>query len=159
LLALIRKPGPGRSKKYAAIAEMPLFYTDASALMKMARKEEESAALRAFLGDADVIGSELLLTELPRAARRIAATDSESQLEPLLERTYEVLEKVALQPLESHLLIGAGALTEPALRALDAIHVISAVAARPIDAFVTYDKRQAAVARLAGFRTLAPGAE
>jgi hypothetical protein len=40
---------------------------------------------------------------------------------------------------------------------LDAIHVISAVAAHPIDAFVTYDKRQAAAARLAGLRTVAPG--
>lgn len=125
--------------------------------MKVARKEEESVALRSFLADADVVGSELLLTELPRAARRIAAGDPEFQLEPLLERTYEVLDGVALQPLESHLLIGAGALTESALRALDAIHVISAVAAHPIDAFVTYDKRQAAAARLAGLRTVAPG--
>jgi predicted nucleic acid-binding protein len=77
----------------------------------------------------------------------------------LLERAYEVLNKVALQPLEQPLLIAAGALTEPALRALDAIHVISAMAAHPIDAFVTYDKRQAAAARLAGLRTVAPGAD
>lgn len=137
---------------------MPLFFADASALMKVVRKEKESAALRAFLAGADVSGSELLLTELPRAARRIVASDPEFQLEPLLERAYEVLDRVALLPLESRLLIGAGALTEPALRALDAIHVISALAAYPIDAFVTYDKRQAAAARLAGLRTVTPGA-
>jgi len=53
---------------------------------------------------------------------------------------------------------GAGALAEPALRALDAIHIVSAVDLGPIEAFVTYDERQAAVARLAGLRTIAPGA-
>lgn len=136
---------------------MPLFYADTSALMKAVRKEEESAALRAYLQEASLVGSELLLAEIPRAARRVAASDPEFQLESLLERAYEVLDWVALQPLESHLLLGAGALTEPALRTLDAIHVISAVAAHPIDAFVTYDKRQAAAARLAGLRTVAPG--
>jgi predicted nucleic acid-binding protein len=49
-------------------------------------------------------------------------------------------------------------LTEPALRSLDAIHLISAVAVSPLDAFVSYDERQSAAARLAGLRTLAPGA-
>ncbi len=34
----------------------------------------------------------------------------------------------------------------------------AALAVAPIDAFVTYDERQAAVARLAGLRTVAPGA-
>jgi predicted nucleic acid-binding protein len=144
-------------KKFAAIAEMPIFYADASALMKAVRREAESDALRAFLTDADVVSSELLLTELPRAARRIAANDPRSQLQPLLKRAYEVLDGVALLPLEQPLLMAAGALTEPALRALDAIHVISAMAAHPIDAFITYDKRQAAVARLAGLRTVSPG--
>lgn len=137
---------------------MPLFYADASALMKIVRKEDESAALRSYLEGADLVGSELLMTEIPRASRRVAASDPEFELETLLDRAYKVLDEVALQPLELTLLIGAGALTEPALRALDAIHVISAVAAHPIDAFITYDKRQAAAARLAGLRTVAPGA-
>jgi predicted nucleic acid-binding protein len=44
-----------------------------------------------------------------------------------------------------------------ALLALDAIHVASAVALDPIEAFVTYDERQAAAARLAGLRTMSPG--
>jgi predicted nucleic acid-binding protein len=54
--------------------------------------------------------------------------------------------------------VDAGALGEPGLRALDAIHVASAIAASPVDAFVSYDHRQAAAARLAGLRTVAPGA-
>ena len=70
----------------------------------------------------------------------------------------ELIDAVALVSLDRALLVGAGALAEPALRALDAIHVVSAVDLHPIDGFVTYDERQAAAARLAGLRTIAPGA-
>ena len=58
---------------------------------------------------------------------------------------------------DRHVLAGAGALAEPALRALDVIHIVSAVDLDPIEAFVTYDERQAAAARLAGLRTVVPG--
>jgi hypothetical protein len=37
--------------------------------------------------------------------------------------------------------------------------VVTALHVYPIDAFVTYDKRQAAVVRLAGLRAVAPGAD
>ena len=70
----------------------------------------------------------------------------------------ELLDAIALRPLDRALLAGAGALAEPALRALDAIHVAVAVDLEPIEAFVTYDERQAAAARLAGLRTMSPGA-
>jgi predicted nucleic acid-binding protein len=79
-------------------------------------------------------------------------------LDLLLERAGELVDAVALRPLDRGLLTGAGALAEPALRALDAIHVASAVDLDPIEGFVTYDERQAAAARLAGLRTMAPGA-
>ena len=69
-----------------------------------------------------------------------------------------MLDAIALRPLDRALLAGAGALAEPALRALDAIHVAAAVDLEPIEAFVTYDERQAAAARLAGLRTMGPGA-
>jgi uncharacterized protein len=97
-------------------------------LVKLVREEEESDALRAYLDGAELVSSELVLTEIP------------------------------LRPLDRALLAGAGALAEPALRALDAIHVTTAVDLDPIEAFVTYDERQAAAARLAGLRTMAPGA-
>jgi len=45
----------------------------------------------------------------------------------------------------------------PALRALDAIHLAAAIDLSPIDAFVSYDERQGAAARLAGLRTVSPG--
>jgi predicted nucleic acid-binding protein len=39
---------------------------------------------------------------------------------------------------------------------VDAIHITAAADVAPIDAFVTYDERQSAAARLAGLRTVAP---
>jgi predicted nucleic acid-binding protein len=135
-----------------------LFYADASALVKLVREETESGALRAYLGDADLVSSELVLTEVPRAVRRAVAQDPRLPLDLLLERTGELIGVLALRPLDRSLLAGAGALAEPALRSLDALHVASAVGLHPIEAFVTYDERQAAAARLAGLRTMAPGA-
>jgi predicted nucleic acid-binding protein len=134
-----------------------LFYADASALVKLVRDEAESGALRTYLADADLVSSELVLTEIPRAVRRAAAVDPELPLDLLLDRTGELIDAVALRPLDRALLAGAGSLAEPALRALDAIHVATAVDLDPIDAFITYDERQAAAARLAGLRTTAPG--
>lgn len=136
---------------------MAIFYADASALVKLVQEEAESAALRAYLADADLVSSELVLTEIPRAVRRAVAREPTLPLGLLLDRTGELIDAVALRPLDRALLAGAGALAEPSLRALDAIHVVSAVDLDPLDAFVTYDERQAAAARLAGLRTMAPG--
>ena len=137
---------------------MPLFYADASALVKLVRDEPESDALRAFLADADIASSELVLTEVPRALRRAAARDPRLDLDTLMARAGEIVDSVALLPLDRALLLAAGAFTEPALRALDAIHIAAAVDLSPLDGFVSYDERQAAAARLAGLRTAAPGA-
>jgi predicted nucleic acid-binding protein len=134
-----------------------IFYADASAIVKLVRDEPESNALRAFLAGSDIVSSELVLTEVPRAIRRAAARDPRLDLEVLIRRAGEALDAVALLPLERALLLAAGALAEPALRALDAIHVAAAVDLEPLDGFVTYDERQAAAARLAGLRTMSPG--
>jgi uncharacterized protein len=134
-----------------------LFYADSSALVKLVREEAESSLLRAYLDDADLVSSELALTEIPRAVHRAAAQDPALPLELLLERAGGLVDAIALRPIDRALLVGAGALSEPALRTLDAIHVASAVDLGPIEAFVTYDERQAAAARLAGLRTMAPG--
>jgi hypothetical protein len=134
-----------------------LFYADASALVKLVRQEPQTEALRTFLDGADIISSELVVTEVPRAVHRAAFDDPRLPLDALLAQADDVLQTIALLPLDRALLLAAGALAEPVLRALDAIHIASAVAVLPIDAFVTYDDRQGAVARLAGLRTVAPG--
>jgi len=137
---------------------LALFYADASALVKLVGEEPESRALRAFLDDASIVTCELVLTEVPRAVRRAAAIDRSLPLEILLARAGEILEAVALIALDRGLLVAAGVLAEPALRALDAIHIAAATSITPIDAFVSYDERQSAAARLAGLRTIAPRA-
>ncbi|MEO8322675.1 MAG: type II toxin-antitoxin system VapC family toxin [Actinomycetota bacterium] len=135
-----------------------VFYLDASALVKLVRNEPESAALRNFLGDAALVSCELVLAEVPRAVRRAGAKNPELPLDALMARAGEVLGALALLPIDRAVLETAGALAEPGLRALDAIHVVAAVDLLPLDAFVTYDERQGAAARLAGLRTLAPSA-
>jgi predicted nucleic acid-binding protein len=134
-----------------------LLYADASALVKLVRDEPESEGLRAFLSGADLVSCELVLAELPRAIRRATAGDPRLPLRSLIARAAELLDAVALLPLERSLLAAAGALAEPALRALDAIHVAAALDLSPLDAFVSYDERQSAAARLAGLRTVSPG--
>lgn len=136
---------------------MALFYLDASALVKLVRAEPETDALRAFLTHADLLSSELVLTEVPRAIHRAAAFDPSLTLAPLMTRAGELLDAVALLPVDRALLAAAGALAEPALRALDAIHLAAAIDVSPIDAFVSYDERQSATARLAGLHTVSPG--
>lgn len=135
---------------------MALFYGDASALVKLVCDEPESEALRAFVFDADLVSCELVLTELPRAIRRAASHNPRLPVDVLLGRAAEVLDALALLPLDRGLLAVAGAIAEPALRALDAIHVVAAVDLSPLDAFVSYDERQNAAARLAGLRTVQP---
>jgi len=126
-----------------------LFYVDTSALVKLVRDEPESDLLRAFLGDADLVSCELVLTEVPRAIRRAVADDFRLTLDVLLDRGAELLDTLGLLPLDRAVLLAAGALAEPAL--------LAAISLAPLDGFVTYDERQAAAARLAGLRTISPG--
>ena len=110
---------------------MAVFYADTSALVKLVREETESNALRAYFADADLVSSELVLAELPRAVRRAVAYDPALPLDLLLDRAGELIDALALRPADRTLLAGAGALAEPALRALDAIHVASAAPSGP----------------------------
>jgi predicted nucleic acid-binding protein len=136
---------------------VPLFYADASALVKLVLDEPESDALRVFLAGADLVSCDLVVAEVPRAVRRAAAHDPRLPAEVLLQRSSDVLETLALLPLDRAVLLAAGAFAEPALRTLDAIHIAAATDLAPTDGFVSYDERQAAAARLAGLRTIAPG--
>ncbi|MGH2443604.1 MAG: PIN domain-containing protein [Chloroflexota bacterium] len=126
--------------------------------MKLVREEPESAALRQFVAGADLVTCELVLTELPRALRRAASLDPRLSAGGMISRIAELLSAIALLPLDRSLLLAAGALVEPSLRALDAIHIAAAIDALPHDGFVSYDERQSATGRLVGLRTFAPQA-
>ena len=134
-----------------------LLYLDASTLVKLVLDEPESEALRTYARDAELVSCELVLTEVPRAILRAVATDPRLPRDVLMARAKDVIDSLGLAPVDRGLLLAAGALDEPVLRALDAIHIVAAVSLEPLDAFVTYDARQAAAARLAGIRTIAPG--
>lgn len=135
---------------------MPAYYADVSVLVKLVREEPESAALRTFVDGADLVSCELVLTELPRAVRRASAIDQSLPLGIFMQRTQDILDAIGLRPLDRVLLLAAGALSEPWLRALDAIHVAAALDVFPHDGFISYDERQSAAARLAGLRTFRP---
>jgi hypothetical protein len=135
-----------------------VFYVDASALVKLVLVEEESDALWTYIGGADLLSSELVLTEVPRAIRRVVPHGAIPLLRAALDQASAVLERLALRPLDRSVLAAAGAIDVPVLRSLDAVHVATAADLGSTDAFVTYDERQAAAARLVGLRTTAPGA-
>jgi uncharacterized protein len=136
---------------------MTVLYADASALVKLIADEPHSQTVEAYVGEAELLSSELVLGEVPRALRRIVAKGGPGQLELQLERAYGLLDEIAMHPVEAPILEAAGRFDRPALRTLDAVHVATALHLQPIDAFLTYDVRQAASARLAGLRTVAPG--
>ncbi len=136
---------------------MAVIYADSSALVKLVRDEVETPSLRLFLSGSDLVSSELVVTELPRAMRRAAVGLPARSLARVLDTVGTMLDAIALVPLDRSLLLAAGALDEPSLRSFDAIHIAAALALWPLDAFVSYDERQAAAARLAGIRTIAPG--
>jgi predicted nucleic acid-binding protein len=120
-------------------------------------EEAESRAAWRFLEGGRWISSEVVLTEIPRGVRNRAATDSNIDLELSLSRSEVVLQEVNLQPAGRLTLWRAGRSFEPRLRSFDAVHVMTALEARPIDAFVTYDTRQAKVARDVGLNVRSPG--
>jgi len=134
-----------------------VLYLDASAVVKLVLDEPESDDLRAYLCEADLVSCELLLTEVPRSVWRAVVRDPRLPIEVLVARAAQVIDNIALAPLDRGLLRAAGSLAEPSLSALDAIHVTAAIGLLPLEAFVTYDERQAAAARLAGLPTATPG--
>lgn len=137
---------------------MSLFYADASALAKLVLDEPESAALRAFAREDLLTSCEISVTEVLRALTRNLQNDPTLVPEVVREQATRVLDAIPLAPVEYELLVAAGRLPEPSLRALDAIHIAAALSLDGLDGFVTYDVRQAAGARLAGLRTFSPGA-
>lgn len=97
-------------------------------MVKLARGEEEPPAAWAFVSEASrLISSELLITEVPRALRRIAATERDIDLTACLMKAEMLLEAIALHTVDRPTLRRAGRRFEPHLRSLDAIHVMTAL--------------------------------
>ena len=137
---------------------MAVAYLDSSALVKLVREEEEgSAALHTFVASHELVSCEITITETLRAMHRFVQ-DYELDVAPAdVERVViEWLAELALIVVDTETYLRAGRFPG-AVRSLDALHVAAAQDVGVVDVFVTYDERQAAAARLAGFRTLSPG--
>lgn len=125
-------------------------YVDSSALVKLAVREPESAALRRYLGrHRPLVSSALARTEVVRA------------LVPLgpqaVRRGRDVLARVDLMRINDRVLDAAGQLAPAELRSLDAIHLASAEQLESaLRGFVTYDERLASAAAGRGFRVVRP---
>lgn len=129
-----------------------MIYLDSSALVKLATTEPETAALTRWLEDfpnTARVSSLIVRVEVPRAVWR-ADPGSLPQAYALVRRLREVR--------LSEDVIGRAAGVRPnTLRALDAIHVASALAIRrDLTAIVSYDKRLLLAAQEAGLPTACP---
>lgn len=126
-------------------------YLDASALSKLVIVEQESAVLRSFLREHPTrFTNRVAEVEVARAVRRLPGAANAPVRTAFAG--VEVLE------LDAAIATRAGTLPPSGLRALDAIHLASAMAlASDLDAFVTYDLRQADAARAAGLMVVSPG--
>lgn len=129
------------------------FYLDASAIVKIVVRERETEALVEYLGDADLVSSEVAEIEVPRAAYlRTAEAESIQQAELVLRRFH----LVALDDELRHEATRAG---PPDLRTLDAVHLVSCLRLGPrVGGIIVYDRRLSAAARDRGLHVVAPPA-
>ena len=130
-----------------------MIYLDSSALMKLVRLEEESAALREWLSERPeqpVVSSELGRVEVLRAARRVDGR--------ALTEAHAVVADIDLVPLDRAVHDLASDIGHPLLRTLDAIHLASAVLlSDELTAFIAYDHRLTSAADAAGLISATPG--
>jgi len=128
-----------------------LHYADTSAWLKLVAEEAETEAMLDHLAEVrgaggSFISSQLLMTEMHRAARRLDVTPVGVQ-----DALGEIL--LLLPSLETFRL--AGRIPGENLRALDALHIAAAIESGA-DVFLTYDIRQAEAANEAGIAVISP---
>jgi uncharacterized protein len=128
-----------------------VIYLDSSAVVKLARQEPETDALRAWLAanPRPLAASALVRTEAARALRR-----TEPAALPVLRAVLAVLHQT---PVTDAVLDAAAQLPGAALRSLDAIHLATAEELAPVLTwFVAYNKRLADNARSRGLPVASP---
>jgi uncharacterized protein len=126
-------------------------YLDASALVKLFKAEPETAAFRAALLQWPVrVASELIRVEAICTARRIGG-------EEVLDRASAALERITLIPLAQQVIELAAGEHTPPLRAMDAIHLATALTIREdLGAVFVYDVDLHAAASAHGLNPVAP---
>lgn len=132
-----------------------MIYLDTSALVKLVRVENESAALINWIDDRpdeQLVASTLVEIELPRALRRHQEAALGS-VAPILRKLYRIEMSATVRAT-------AAAYQEPALRSLDAIHLATAefliASGAALTAFITYNRRLETTAKILGMAVVAP---
>jgi uncharacterized protein len=121
---------------------------DASAVTKLVITEAETAALQERVHGRSLVSSRVAVVEVTKA---VARSNPTADPQPILAR-------LAFVELDAELARVAAATGSAMVRSLDAIHLASAQRlGSEIAAFVTYDDRQAAAAKLMGLAVEAPG--
>ena len=132
-------------------------YLDASAVVRLVASEPESEELMASVEGSPLVSSELLVAELPRAVRTLAAARDDVDVIDLIARADAELARVALVPVSREVLTVAGALAGGGVRTVDALHVASALLVEDVALLVSYDARQLRAAAEAGLAIASPG--
>lgn len=128
-----------------------MIYLDSSAVVKLARQEPETDALRAWIAahPQPLTSSALVRTESARALRR-----AEPAALPALAAVLALLHQKSIT---DPVLDAAARLPDDALRSLDAIHLATAEELRPVLSwFVAYDQRLLHAAAASGLPTASP---
>jgi predicted nucleic acid-binding protein len=129
-------------------------YLDSSAIVKLVMPEPETEALiEALSGWPDRVSSAVARVELHRALWRARAPRT------VRVRADGVLSSLVLIRIDEPVLALASSLKDPLLRALDALHLATALSiGDDPDAFITYDGRLARAAAKQKLRVHHPGA-
>jgi uncharacterized protein len=126
-------------------------YVDTSALVKLFKAERETEAFRMALADWPVqAASELIRVEAICTARRLGGQD-------VLQCASDALERINLIPISPEIIELATAAHTPPLRAMDAIHLATALTMREdLGAVFVYDNDLHAAAQAHNLNPLAP---
>lgn len=128
---------------------MSTVYLDASAIVKLVVPEPGSVELERRIGGSRLVTSAISRVEVTRAVRRRSASSTRAPA--------DVLVRVASLAMDEAVLSLAAALSPPALRTLDAIHLASALQmGGDLEAFVTYDRQLGEAAVAAGLSVETP---
>ena len=125
-------------------------YLDSSALTKLVIDEQESSSLQTVVQGRTLMTSRVAVVEVSKAVARSNPTADPSKIHSL----------VTLLELDADIATLAGTTGGAGLRALDAIHVATALLiGAEFGTFITYDRRQAEAASAAGLHVIAPAPE
>ena len=130
-------------------------YFDSSALLKRVFSEKQSSAIKEFVSWATKRGDTCFTSQLGRI-ETVRALRRDLEADAVTRKADRALRHVDLYPMDSTVAKQAEIVGTDTLRALDAIHLATALVCRA-NAVVTYDERLRWAAFEAGLLVIQPG--